>query len=95
MKFPIDVIKVDDQIVLIQEQITEKFITALQQLQPNHPSGYLIRSVNMPELKSMIIFINGNDMTKNYKFTSIRYSVERYEGYKTIIDHYKRNMGYE
>ena len=86
MRFPIDVIRIEDKIVLMQGQITADFKRKLRALNDRYRADYgsgftFIDSVddeeNMridlmssPELGEYNIYINGDSPSKSYKFAS-------------------------
>lgn len=86
MKFPIDVIRIEDRIVLMQGQITPDFKRKLKTLnqayRADYGSGFTftdscgdeenmrIDYLNSPELGEYNIYINGDSHSKAYKFAT-------------------------
>lgn len=101
MKFPIDIIKIDRTVYLLQGEITQEFIDRLNTLNRSLdntalPNAAVIRSVEHPQLRSDIIYINGSKIRYNYQIVCrVLDNDNTFIKYKNAIELYKGLMGYE
>lgn len=93
MEFPISVIVIEDEIVLLQGQITEEFRKKLNNVDYERLGVESIKSKSAPQI-TYCIYINGDTITRNYKYESIPYIESRYNRYIASIKAYKKEMGY-
>lgn len=99
MKFPINVIKIEDKIVLLQSYISEEFLNVIRELRSNDVfianNGGFIRTATSPELRLNGIYLNGGDRELDYQIKTIKYDQETFDFLKTTIQDYKVRMGYD
>lgn len=96
MQFPISVYKVDDQIFLLQGEITEDFKSKLDEV-PYLGGRGKICSRSEPALYGSTIYVNGDTQERDYIIdrTFCIFVDNKFENFQKLIKYYAEQMGYE